>query len=167
VRAAIEWAFGQAARPEQLIDIPKAGQASAATHRAPRRAGNIYLALPVIDPSQRATKLAVTNMLLGGFFSSRITRNLRGTRLHLPPSSSIGSTAAAHWTQTADVTTAVAGPALGSSEIDRARRAADGGGSRAWRHHGHLRAGQRSQRTARPARSRLHGLGHLPQRIRS
>src|SRR4030095_4979653 len=64
-------------------------------------------------------------MLLGGFFSSRITRNLREDKGYTySPSSSIGSHyRTAYWTQTADVTTAVAGPALSEvfKEIDRRR----------------------------------------------
>jgi predicted Zn-dependent peptidase len=78
MRAAIEHAFGQWPRgPERLIDIPKMNDKPAlrliARPGAPQ--ATIYLVLPVIDPSQPGyTKLAVTNMLLGGFFfASRAT----------------------------------------------------------------------------------------------
>ena len=126
---AIESAFGQWAHgPEPLVDVPKmSGQPQLrliARPGAPQT--TLYLGLPTIDPSQPDyTKLSVTNTLLGGFFSSRITRNLREEKGYTySPASTIPShyrTAA--WVQTADVTTAVTGPALAEifREIDRLR----------------------------------------------
>jgi predicted Zn-dependent peptidase len=129
MRAAIERAFGPWARgPDALIDIPSAAQAPSlrliARPDAPQT--TIYLGLPAIDPSHADyTALAVTNTLLGGFFSSRITRNLREDKGYAySPSSRVGSNyRSAYWVQTADVTTAATGPALHEifSEIDRLR----------------------------------------------
>ncbi len=68
----------------------------------------IRLALPTIDPSHPDyMALQVTNNLLGGFFSSRITANIREDKGYTySPRSSIGVRyRAAHWAQSADVTT--------------------------------------------------------------
>jgi len=128
-RGAIEHAFGQWARgPEPLIDIPTSAQ-TPQLRLLPRSEApqtTIYLGLPTIDPSQPDyTALAVANTLLGGFFSSRITLNLREEKGYTySPSSRVASNyRSASWLQTADVTTAVTGPALTEifHEIDRLR----------------------------------------------
>jgi zinc protease len=129
MRGAIERSFGQWAHgPEPLVDIPTSAQ-TPQLRLLPRPEApqtTIYLGLPTIDPSQPDyTALAVANTLLGGFFSSRITLNLREEKGYTySPSSRVASNyRSASWLQTADVTTAVTGPALTEifHEIDRLR----------------------------------------------
>ncbi len=118
MRAAVREAFGDWQRgPEPLIDIPKpVTQKSVHLVDRPGAAqSTIYLGLPVVDPSnQDYMKLLVTNALLGGFFSSRITANIREDKGYTySPGSSISSRYRdAYWVQIADVTTDVTGPAL-------------------------------------------------------
>jgi predicted Zn-dependent peptidase len=86
-----------------MIDRPDAAQST------------IYLGLPVVDPSHKDyLGLLVTNTLLGGFFSSRVTANIRENKGYTySPNSSISSRYRdAYWVQVADVTTDVTGPAL-------------------------------------------------------
>jgi len=129
MRAAIERAFGGWAHgPEPLVNVPKVAD-QPQLRLLPRPGApqtTLYLAEPTIDPSQPGyTKLAVANTLLGGFFSSRITRNLREDKGYTySPASTIGSHyRTAYWVQTADVTTDVSGPALTEvfREIERLR----------------------------------------------
>ena len=67
--------------------------------------------------------LAVTNTLLGGYFSSRMTTNLREQKGYTySPFSQLSSRRRdTYWAQNADVTTAVTGPSLKEifAEIDR------------------------------------------------
>lgn len=129
MRKAIETAFGKWAHgPEPLVNVPKTDAAPQlrliARPGAPQT--TLYLGLPTIDPSQPDyTRLSVTNMLLGGFFSSRITRNLREDKgyTYSPASIVASHYRTASWVQTADVTTAVSGPALVEifHEIERLR----------------------------------------------
>jgi predicted Zn-dependent peptidase len=73
------------------------------------------LGLPVPDPSSPDyIKLSVTNALLGGFFSSRITTNIREDKGYTySPLSQISSRRGdAYWVESADVSTEVTAPAL-------------------------------------------------------
>jgi predicted Zn-dependent peptidase len=84
----------------------------------------IYMGLPVVDPSHGDYfPLTVTNTLLGGYFSSRITSNIREDKgyTYSPRSSIAAHYRDAYWVQTADVTTAVTGASLKEIfyEIDR------------------------------------------------
>ncbi|NUO83191.1 insulinase family protein, partial [candidate division KSB1 bacterium] len=95
-----------------LIDLPGAAQST------------IYLGLPVINPKDKDYRaLLLTNTLLGGFFSSRVTANIRENKGYTySPFSSVSSRYRdAYWLQVADVTTEVTGPALNEifHEIDR------------------------------------------------
>lgn len=95
-----------------LIDRPGAAQST------------IYLGLPVINPKDKDYRaLLLTNTLLGGFFSSRVTANIRENKGYTySPFSSVSSRYRdAYWLQVADVTTEVTGPALNEifHEIDR------------------------------------------------
>jgi zinc protease len=86
----------------------------------------IYMGLPVIDPSHPDYQaLRVTNTLLGGGFTSRITLNLREDKgFTYSPQSVLGIfPRAAYWVQVADVTTNVTGASLREIfyEIDRLR----------------------------------------------
>ncbi|HYE66859.1 MAG TPA: pitrilysin family protein [Pyrinomonadaceae bacterium] len=104
-----------AERTIQLIDRPGAAQST------------IYIGLPVIDPSHADyVPLLVTNTLLGGFFSSRITSNIREQKgyTYSPFSSVSARYRDAYWTEVADVTTNVTGPSLKEIfyEIDRLQK---------------------------------------------
>ena len=83
----------------------------------------------VVDPtSQEQLALTLTNTLLGGYFSSRVTANIREDKGYTySPGSSISSNlGAATYTQVADVTTAFTGPSLKEIfyEIDRLQKEA-------------------------------------------
>lgn len=98
-----------------LVDRPNAPQST------------ISLGIPVINPTNPDyTKLVVTNALLGGYFSSRITSNIREDKGYTySPFSQLSSRYHdTYWAENADVTTAVTGPALKEIfyEIDRLRR---------------------------------------------
>jgi zinc protease len=102
------------ARALHLIDRPGAAQST------------IYLGLPVVDPSHPDyVPLVVTDYLLGGAFTSRITSNIREQKGYTySPFSQVSSRFRdAYWVQIADVTTAVTGPSLKEifAEVDRLR----------------------------------------------
>ncbi len=116
------WAAGPpatltAARPKSsrrvhLVDRPGAVQST------------LIVGMPVVDPTQPDyVPLVVTNTLLGGYFSSRMTTNLREQKGYTySPFSQLSSRRRdTYWAQNADVTTAVTGPSLKEifAEIDR------------------------------------------------
>lgn len=99
-------------RAVHLVDLPGAAQS------------NVYIGLPVIDPSEEDyVALQVTNALLGGSFASRITSNIREDKGYTySPYSTVSSRYRdAYWVQVAAVTTSVTGPAIREifNEIDR------------------------------------------------
>jgi predicted Zn-dependent peptidase len=99
-------------RGVHLVDRPDAVQST------------LIVGMPVIDPSQPDyVPLVVTNTLLGGYFSSRMTSNLREQKGYTySPFSQLSSRQRdTYWAQNADVTTAVTGPSLKEIffEIDR------------------------------------------------
>jgi predicted Zn-dependent peptidase len=99
-------------RAVYLIDRPGAVQST------------IILGMPTIDPSNPGwIPLQVTNALLGGSFSSRITSNIREQKgyTYSPFSQVSARNHDAYWSETADVTTNVTGPSLKEifGEIDR------------------------------------------------
>jgi len=116
--AAIREAFGDWQKgPEAMSNIPQpvTKRAVNMVDRPGAAQSTIYLGLPVVDPShQDYMALLVTNTLLGGFFSSRITANIRENKGYTySPNSSISNRYRdAYWVQVADVTTDVTGPAL-------------------------------------------------------
>ena len=84
----------------------------------------VILGMPVVGPSNPDwIPLQVTNTLLGGFFSSRITANIREAKgyTYSPASAVTARNHDAYWAEIADVTTAVTGPSLKEIfyEIDR------------------------------------------------
>ncbi len=94
-----------------LVDRPGAVQSS------------MYIGLPVVDPTHADyVPLQVTNTLLGGAFSSRITRNIREDKGYTySPGSFVSSRVrSAFWAEVADVTTAVTGASISEifKEID-------------------------------------------------
>jgi predicted Zn-dependent peptidase len=98
-----------------LIDRPGAPQST------------LYIGLPVADPtSPDYIPLDVMNSLLGGSFVSRITSNIREQKgyTYSPFSQVETRTRLGFWYETADVTTAVTGPAMKEifSEVDRLRK---------------------------------------------
>jgi predicted Zn-dependent peptidase len=102
----------QSMRKIYLVDRPDAPQST------------IYLGLPVIDPTNDDYfPLIVTNTILGGYFSSRVTSNIREDKgyTYSPFSSVTTHYRAAHWVQTADVTIDATGASLKEIfyEIDR------------------------------------------------
>ncbi|MEO8501063.1 MAG: pitrilysin family protein [Vicinamibacteria bacterium] len=75
----------------------------------------LIVGLPTIDASHKdALALAVTNSVLGGYFSSRMTANLRESKgyTYSPFSQVSNRYRDATWAQNADVTTAVTGASL-------------------------------------------------------
>lgn len=101
-----------AKRAVYIIDRPGAVQSS------------IYMGAPTIAPGHADWRtLQVANMLLGGAFGSRITRNIRENKgyTYSPFSQLSTRYRNAFWSEIADVTTNVTGPSLKEifSEIDR------------------------------------------------
>jgi predicted Zn-dependent peptidase len=99
-------------RDVYLVDRPGAPQST------------IYLGIPVIDPTHPDyLPMQVTNTILGGYFSSRITTNIREDKGYTySPTSLVSSRFRdAYWIQLADVSTAVTGATLKEIfyEIDR------------------------------------------------
>ena len=104
------------ARAVHLVDKPGAVQTT------------LIVGLPAIDASQPdAIPLSVTNSVLGGYFSSRMTANLREDKgyTYSPYSQVSNRYRDATWAQNADVTTAVTGDSLKEifKEIDRIQAA--------------------------------------------
>ena len=86
----------------------------------------IFIGQPVVDPSDPDyIPMLVTHYLIGGFFSSRIIRNIREDKgyAYSPYSSLSARYHDAYWVQQADVSTEVTGPAIREIfyEIDRLR----------------------------------------------
>lgn len=124
-RAFADWSAGPAPlvnppsgvskRQLKLIDRPGAPQST------------IFLGLPAIDPSQADyLQLSLTNSLLGGEFSSRITSNIRENKgyAYSPQSSVNVQYRNGYWLQEADVTTEHTGDSLKEifGEIERLQR---------------------------------------------
>ena len=127
VRAAVQEAFGDwaGANPARLeAPSPRTTRKLVIVDRPDAVQTTLMLGLPVPDPSDPGyVKLAVTNSLLGGYFSSRITTNIREDKGYTySPFSQISSRRGdAYWVQNADVSTEVTAPALKEIffEIDR------------------------------------------------
>lgn len=118
-RAAIESAFADWDKgPEILIDVPEPVVGKVVVDVIDRPGAvqsNLYLGLPTLDPSAEDwISLQISNTLLGGFFSSRITRNIREDKGYTYSPRSTVSTRYrdGYWVQTAAVTTDVTGPAI-------------------------------------------------------
>lgn len=118
MEAAVRKAFGGWGRgPAPASDVPQAVSKRAIyiIDRPGASQSTMYIGLPVIDPSHPDYRaLSVTNTLLGGSFSSRITMNIRENKGYTySPSSSVSSRFRnAYWAEVASVTTNVTGPAI-------------------------------------------------------
>ena len=129
VEAAVRRAFAGLARGEpadQPVPSPSSRRAVHLIDRPNAPQSTIMLGLPVVDPSHPDwTALQVTNALLGGSFSSRITSNIREDKgyTYSPFSFVSARPSDAYWAQQADVTTNVTGASLREIfyEIDRLR----------------------------------------------
>ena len=127
MEAAIRDAFGgwKPGKPSALTTPqPKTGRAVHLVDRPGAVQSTILLGMPVPDPSNPDyVPLSVVNTLLGGYFSSRITSNIRESKGYTySPSSQLSHRYRdAYWAQMADVTTDVTGPSLKEIfyEIDR------------------------------------------------
>lgn len=119
IRAAIEAEFaGWRRGPDPLIDTPKLAQGKVVVDvidRPDASQSNVLLGLPTVAPGHEDwIPLQITNALLGGMFSSRITSNIREDKGYTySPFSSISTRyRGAYWVQSAAVTTNVTAPAL-------------------------------------------------------
>lgn len=132
VEAAIRAAFGDW-QPGTAFDAPPPTlKAAARRHvhvidRPGAVQSTLRVGLPVVDPSHPDyVALQVTNTLLGGYFSSRITANIREDKGYTySPYSALGTDyRAAVWTMNADVTTEHTGASLAEifAEIERLRK---------------------------------------------
>lgn len=117
--AAIEQAFGDwKAGPEPLVNPPRPAAGKVATQvidRPGASQSNILLGLPTINPvDDDWVPLEVTDTLLGGYFSSRITSNIREDKGYTYSPFSTLSTRYhdGYWAEIAAVTTNVTGPAV-------------------------------------------------------
>jgi predicted Zn-dependent peptidase len=127
VEKALREAFGGwAAGPASVANPPKTAAARGlyVVDRPGAVQSTLIVGVPTIDPSQPDyVPLSVMNTLLGGFFSSRMTANLREQKgyTYSPFSQLSVRLKDAYWAQNADVTTAVTGPSLKEIffEIDR------------------------------------------------
>ena len=129
-RDAIEASFSDwQPGPDILINKPEPASGKVAVDVVDRPGAsqsNILLGLPTIAPGHDDwIAMQITNSLLGGAFSSRITSNIREDKGYTySPFSSISTRYKdAYWVQSAAVTTDVTGPALKEIlyEIDNLR----------------------------------------------
>jgi len=127
VEAAIRSAFGgwrKGAMSHPAPPKPRAGRAVYIVDKPGAVQTTLIVGLPTIDASQPdAISLAVANNVLGGYFSSRMTANLRENKgyTYSPYSQVSNRYRDATWAQNADVTTNVTGASLKEIfyEIDR------------------------------------------------
>jgi zinc protease len=131
VRKAIDDAFAKWARgaaPTAPAVRPHTRRAIHIVDRPGAVQSTIYLGNPVVTPKDADyLPVLVTNTLIGGYFSSRITSNIREDKGYTySPASTISSRlGASYFAQIADVTTAVTGASLKEIfyEIDRLQEA--------------------------------------------
>ena len=131
VRAAIESAFGGWQRgPDVFTNVPTPVDGKVVVDVVDRPGAvqsNLYLGIPVVAPGEDDyIAMQISNTLLGGFFSSRITRNIREDKGYTYSPFSMLSTRYkdAYWAQVAAVTTNVTGPAMQEimKEIDELQK---------------------------------------------
>ena len=118
-RAAIDEHFSDWHQgPDVLIDLPEPASGKVffdVVDRPGASQSNLLVGLPTVEPGhQDWIPLQITNSLLGGSFSSRITSNIREDKGYTySPFSQVSTRYKdAYWVQSAAVTTDVTGPAL-------------------------------------------------------
>lgn len=129
-KKAIQKAFGswrKGSPPAINIPTPVSRRRTFLIDRPGAPQSTIYMGLPVIDPSKPDyIPLLVTNALLGGSFSSRITSNIREDKgyTYSPHSSVTSHYRTAFWAEMADVTTQFTGASISEilKEINRLRQ---------------------------------------------
>jgi predicted Zn-dependent peptidase len=130
VKAAIEKAFSNWKKGPEILRMPPqpvtGRQYVEMINRANASQSNVFLGLPTIDPAQQDyVALSAANSMLGGAFSSRITRNIREDKgyTYSPYSSLSSRKSDAYWTQSAAITTDDTAAALDEIylEINRLR----------------------------------------------
>lgn len=127
VKEAIRSAFSDWKKGNEPVAKPaqaKSERKIYLVNRSEAPQSTIYIGIPVEDPSHEDyTDLRVMNTLLGGYFSSRITANIREDKGYTySPHSYISSHYRdAYWIQVADVSTEVTGASIREIfyEIDR------------------------------------------------
>ena len=127
MEAAIRSAFASWKKGSMSHPAPPKPRADRAVYIVDKPAAvqtTLIVGLPTIDASHPdAIALSVTNSVLGGYFSSRMTSNLRESKgyTYSPFSQVSNRYRDATWAQNADVTTAVTGASLKEifHEIDR------------------------------------------------
>ena len=127
MEAAIREAFSgwqSGSTPTFTAPAPKTARLIHVVDRPGAVQSTIYLGLPVVDPSHPDyVALRVTDAILGGYFNSRITSNIREQKgyTYSPFSTVNPFLKNAYWAEIADVTTNVTGPSLKEifHEIDR------------------------------------------------
>ncbi|WP_342377362.1 insulinase family protein [Myxococcus stipitatus] len=130
VEKAIREAFsGWKAGPARVKDVPKQQVAKAVQFldRPGAVQSTVRVAVKALPPSSPDyVRQEVLNTLLGGYFSSRVTANIREKKGYsYSPYSRVSSHVDdAYWTQNADVTTAVTGESLKEilKEVDTLRK---------------------------------------------
>ena len=127
VEAAIRKAFSGWAKGPEVTPVIAKPSSSRAVHIIDRPGApqsTIILGVPTVDPSHADfIPLTVMDTLLGGAFTSRITKNIREDKGYTySPSSDVSVRYRdAYWAENADVTTTVTGPSIKEilAEIDR------------------------------------------------
>lgn len=117
-----KWAAGAAATPQPVK--PAATRSLSVIDRPTAVQSTIIYGLPVPGPSSEdAIPLVVTNAMLGGTFSSRITSNIREDKgyTYSPFSFLAQGKEGTYWAEQADVTTNVTGASLTEIQKEIAR----------------------------------------------
>jgi zinc protease len=113
-RSFADWKAGT----DPLVDVPDPADGKVVVDvidRPGASQSNIWLGLPTISPQHDDwIPLQITNTLLGGFFSSRITSNIREDKgyTYSPFSTLSPRYRDGYWAEVAAVTTNVTGPAI-------------------------------------------------------
>jgi predicted Zn-dependent peptidase len=118
MKKTIRQAFGDWERGLRPLTYPATPESHRAVYfidRPGSQQSTLYLGLPVIDPSHKDyLALQLTNILLGGIFTSRITSNIREDKgyTYTPYSLISAQFRDAYWCQFASVGNKVTAPAL-------------------------------------------------------
>jgi predicted Zn-dependent peptidase len=121
-----DWRGGKPVRARAAR--PRTARAIHFVERTGAVQSTLRLALPVVTPDHPDyVPLQVTNHLLGGYFSSRVTSNIREQKgyTYSPNSQLAARQGAVYWVQNADVTTNVTGEAIKEIEKEIARLRAE------------------------------------------